>query len=103
MKLAEEDEEKNKKNQVLVTLDKAYKSGVKKVEHLMEKHMDVSTRIVVGSMFVSSDLIFFLQIFFFFMSMLSDLWSSVSVTFEVLPHLAGQLKNICKILFNCLY
>lgn len=42
LKLAEEDEERNKKNQVLETLDRAYKSSVKKVEHLMERHMDVS-------------------------------------------------------------
>lgn len=42
LKLAEEDEERNKKNQVLDTLDRAYKSSVKKVEHLMERHMDVS-------------------------------------------------------------
>lgn len=41
LKIAEEDE-KNKKNQVLDTLDRAYKSSVKKVEHLMEKHMDVA-------------------------------------------------------------
>lgn len=40
--MAEEDEERNKKNQVLDTLDRAYKTSVKKVEHLMEKHMDVS-------------------------------------------------------------
>ena len=41
LKLAEEDE-RNRKNQVLDTLDRAYKTSVKKVEHLMEKHMDVS-------------------------------------------------------------
>lgn len=46
LKIAEEDE-KNKKNQVLDTLDRAYKSSVKKVEHLMEKHMDVSNKHVV--------------------------------------------------------
>ncbi|XP_050693549.1 dnaJ homolog subfamily C member 13-like isoform X4 [Eriocheir sinensis] len=40
LKLAEEDEERNKKNQVLDTLDRAYKTSVKKVEHLMERHMD---------------------------------------------------------------
>ncbi|XP_045611089.2 dnaJ homolog subfamily C member 13 isoform X2 [Procambarus clarkii] len=40
LKMAEDDEEKNKKNQVLETLDRAYKSSVKKVEHLVERHMD---------------------------------------------------------------
>ncbi|KAK8752757.1 hypothetical protein OTU49_007441, partial [Cherax quadricarinatus] len=40
LKMAEEDEERNKKNQVLETLDRAYKSSVKKVEHLVERHMD---------------------------------------------------------------
>ncbi|XP_042237903.1 dnaJ homolog subfamily C member 13-like isoform X4 [Homarus americanus] len=40
LKIAEEDEERNKKNQVLDTLDRAYKSSVKKVEHLVERHMD---------------------------------------------------------------
>lgn len=45
LKMAEEDEEKNKRNQVLETLDRAYKSSVKKVEHLVERHMDVSKKI----------------------------------------------------------
>lgn len=40
--MAEEEEERYRKNQVLVTLDKAYKTSVKKVEELMERHMDVS-------------------------------------------------------------
>ncbi|KAK3858864.1 hypothetical protein Pcinc_034976 [Petrolisthes cinctipes] len=40
LKAAEEDEERNKKNQMLETLDRAYKTSVKKVENLMEKHMD---------------------------------------------------------------
>ncbi|XP_071522873.1 dnaJ homolog subfamily C member 13 isoform X2 [Panulirus ornatus] len=39
LKMAE-DEERNKRNQVLETLDRAYKSSVKKVEHLVERHMD---------------------------------------------------------------
>ncbi|KAG0721186.1 DnaJ subfamily C member 13 [Chionoecetes opilio] len=39
LRLAEEDE-KNKKNQVLDSLDRAYKTSVKKVEHMMERHMD---------------------------------------------------------------
>lgn len=43
LKIAEDDEERNKKNQVLETLDRAYKTSVKKVENLVEKHMDVST------------------------------------------------------------
>lgn len=47
LKMAEEDEERNKKNQVLDTLDRAYKSSVKKVEHLMEKHMDVSKNNII--------------------------------------------------------
>lgn len=42
LKIAEDDEERNKKNQVLETLDRAYKTSVKKVESLVEKHMDVS-------------------------------------------------------------
>ncbi|XP_068224403.1 dnaJ homolog subfamily C member 13-like [Palaemon carinicauda] len=40
MKMAEENEEKNRKNQVLESLDRAYKTSVKKVESLVEKHMD---------------------------------------------------------------
>lgn len=40
LKIAEDDEERNKKNQVLETLDRAYKTSVKKVESLVEKHMD---------------------------------------------------------------
>ena len=43
LKLAEEEYERNnKKNQVLESLDKAYKSSVKKLEELKERHMDVS-------------------------------------------------------------
>ncbi|XP_050693547.1 dnaJ homolog subfamily C member 13-like isoform X2 [Eriocheir sinensis] len=53
LKLAEEDEERNKKNQVLDTLDRAYKTSVKKVEHLMERHMDkietVERKLQVGA------------------------------------------------------
>ncbi|KAB7502591.1 DnaJ-like protein subfamily C member 13 [Armadillidium nasatum] len=40
LRMAEEEEERYRKNQVLVTLDKAYKTSVKKVEEIMERHMD---------------------------------------------------------------
>ena len=43
IKMAEENEEKNRRNQVLESLDRAYKTSVKKVESLMERHMDVSS------------------------------------------------------------
>ncbi|KAK7077105.1 DnaJ subfamily C member 13 [Halocaridina rubra] len=40
LKMAEENEERNRKNQVLETLDRAYKTTARKVESLVEKHMD---------------------------------------------------------------
>ena len=48
LKIALEDDEASRKNQVMNTINNAYKTSVKKVEKLVERHMDVSNILFIS-------------------------------------------------------